>query len=110
VILTASSVSGFSTGPAISQIQESGVKINDESLPPQLALYYSFHNNGSGETQNVQNHLNLSEESTEQHVLLESQVRANHFLNEQEEYKRDSIYIEPGLGIRKLIFPFHFHT
>lgn len=110
VILTASAVSGFSMGSSISQIQEAGVKINNEFLPPQQAIYNSIHNAGSGETENIQNRHSDSEESAEQDYSLVNKFGYNLCYSKQEDYKRDSFKIVPGLQIKDLIFPFHFHT
>jgi len=110
VILTASTVSGFTTGPAISQIQEAGVKINNEFLPPQLAFYYSVNNASSGETENIQNRHSDSEESAEQNSSFVDQHGNKLCYSKQEDYKRDCFKIVPGLQIKDLIFPFHFHT
>lgn len=110
VLLTISAVSGFSTDSYISQIQEAGVKINNESLPPQLALHNSIHHSGSGETEDDQNRQGDSEETAEEDVSLEEQSAHNLFFTKQEDYKRDCFKIVPGLQIKDLIFPFHFHT
>ena len=110
LLLTASTVSGFGIGSSTSQIQEAGVKINNESLPPQLALNFSIHNTGSGETENIQSRRSNSEESSEPDFSFDDRKGYTLYNSKHEDYKRDSVKIVPGLQIKDLIFPFHSHT
>ena len=109
ILLSLCSVKGYGWG-TISQVQTSGVDINEHSFPPQSAFFFSLHHSGSEETVNLRFRNNVSESSTEYESL--NDINASKYLlfEEQESYKSSCIYIKPGLGIRELIFPFHFHT
>lgn len=109
LLIALSSVSVYGWVPD-SQVQASGVSINDDPFPPQSAFFFSVQTSGSGETENLRNNNNLSETNTDQDPQLVHDVRKKLLFEDQESYRKVSDFIDPGLGIRELIFPFHFHT
>ncbi|MDZ7806459.1 MAG: hypothetical protein U5K71_05045 [Gracilimonas sp.] len=110
LIFAGSAVYGLDTGISASQIQESGIQVNNESLPPQSALYFAFQIPGFGEIEDFGNWQTLSEESTEKLFLHHFGSKCDRDSSNQEIKRRDNFKIIPGLILRKLIFPHHFHT
>lgn len=110
LLISGSVVFGRDVKTISSQIQETGIQINDEALPPQSALYFAFQIAGYAESENVESWQNLTEESSEKDHLSLFVSKRDRGLTNQEAYKSKCINIEPGLNLRKLIFPFHFHT
>jgi len=102
-------VSGYGWG-TITQVQTSGVDINKHSFPPQSAFFFSLHHSGSEETVNLRYRNNVSESSSEKEFLNDSDASKYLLFEGQESYKSVCVFIKPGLGVRELIFPFHFHT
>ncbi|MFP8487806.1 hypothetical protein ACKGJO_01810 [Gracilimonas sp. Q87] len=110
LLISGSVVFGQDVKTTSSQIQETGIQINDESLPPQSALYFTFQLAGYGEIENVESWQNLTEETSEKDHLSLSGSKRKRGLTNQEAYKSKCFNLEPGLTLKKLIFPFHFHT
>jgi hypothetical protein len=110
LLIAGSVVYGQDVKSPSTQIDVSGIQINDESLPPQSALFFAFQIAGFGEGENVENWQNLSNESVEKVHPSHSGYKRDQGSPIQETYKRDSFKIEPGISLRKLIFPHHFHT
>ncbi len=93
-----------------SQIQASGHQIHDESLPPQSALFFSFQLPISPEFIDVENnHLSSAETNHDKPSPKGVESRGNNRCR-QEFYRANCFLIEPGLSLRKLIFPHHVHT
>lgn len=110
VLLAGPAAFGQSVQQVSSQIQASGHQINDESLPPQAALFFSFQLPGSAEFMDVENnHLSSAETNHEELSPKGVESKGNNRCR-QEHYRANCFLIEPGLSLRKLIFPHHVHT
>lgn len=109
-LIAGSAVLGQQVQHIPSQIQASGHQINDESLPPQSALFFSFQLPGSAECIDIENTLLFSAETNhEEPSLKDIEAKGNNRFR-QESYKANCFRIEPGLSLRKLVFPHHVHT